>query len=195
MSPRQPGSCGRSAWLPRFQTPEPIMTTRRGFSSCRCRRWSSGRRIEGARRTKQMDTDVRDRCQAWLEGRRGGLWRISRSGVKTHESVDNDRKRQTRASGLVMETLYQKACGALQQAPPVDVTPEVVNDMHNKHPFGERCRTQPACLVEAGRSQRRATHVRRGGRKGDPIIPSGVGGRSFRPQAPALEGCFGPWYG
>jgi hypothetical protein len=83
-----------------------------------------------------------------LEGQRGQLWAPSptsnRQGKRKRKPPDKEtaeteraaeeRRRHQRATELLKEGLFQKACGALVHEPPTAVTSEVVQEMQEKHP-------------------------------------------------------------
>ena len=88
----------------------------------------------GKKNKKKTDTFTRDRCNAWLEGRRSFLWKPERSNRKFVDKKLDEPELEEKVSSLVQEMLYHKACSTLTNEPPVAVTPEVVSDMREKHP-------------------------------------------------------------
>ena len=76
-------------------------------------------------------------CQGWLEGQRMSLWHQVKESKYKHQWValenvkDATRSRVCELAGL---NQFRKACCALIQAPPVQVTSQVVSEMQTKHP-------------------------------------------------------------
>jgi len=88
----------------------------------------------GTKNKKRAAADVRSRCRSWLEGQRAKLWQPSRRSKPQGTTELTALQREERATAWVKEDLYQKACSALSQEPPVKVTAAVVAQMKDKHP-------------------------------------------------------------
>lgn len=92
----------------------------------------------GKKNKKKLDSETKERCRAWLEGKRRELWeplgtRGSRPAVEYTAE-----QREQRAFEYAKQGLLHKACAALANSPPVEVTETVVAEMRNKHPEERR---------------------------------------------------------
>lgn len=88
----------------------------------------------GKRHRKRLDAQTKDLCRSWIEGQRAELWQKP-SGRQTGQvEKPSQRQRNDRATAMVQENLFSKACSALTNEPPAEVTREVVNEMRSKHP-------------------------------------------------------------
>ena len=86
---------------------------------------------------KRIENDTKQRLRNWLDGHRGQLWERSGRGKSQSSFADEAAaaaRKHDRATNLLRETYLQKACSALVQAPPVEVTDDVVREMSAKHP-------------------------------------------------------------
>lgn len=72
-------------------------------------------------------------CRRWLDGERATLWAETadrRAGKKPSRAS----RRAQRCLELAADAQYSKACAALTTEPPVEVAPEVLEEMRRKHP-------------------------------------------------------------
>ena len=135
-------------------------------------------------RTK-VEAESKQRLRGWLDGQRGQLWnpdpntgqrKQKAADVLLLESLSHDR-----ATDFLREGLVQKACAALTQAPPVEVTEDVVQEMVDKHPLARddewaqwqnlrRVASAAALQVDVGTVQKALSSFPRGSGAG----PSGL---------------------
>ena len=97
-----------------------------------------------------------NRLNRWLAGDRAELWQdlhqYRRPGKKTNSEEVAKTLRQDRCISLVGEGGLSNACKALVDPPPINQTPEVVQQMKAKHPKATR-QVDLSSFGEASRSQ------------------------------------------
>jgi hypothetical protein len=109
-------------------------------------------RERGGKKNKgKGEQDTKSRCKRWLDGDKNGLWKeaLDASGgikapkQKTMPKKENKTPQASEAwDEQVMDLLRAghlgKAAGAMISEPPVEVTPEVVAEMLEKHPAARK---------------------------------------------------------
>ena len=93
--------------------------------------------VRGGAGRDRGEAETKTLCRRWLEGQRETLWKQVRHNRKPNfdptssEITESTRRRVKELTGL---GLLKKACAALIRAPPVAPTPEVIQEMRDKHP-------------------------------------------------------------
>ena len=97
-----------------------------------------GQQRGGAGRNRG-EAETKKLCQGWLEGQRMSLWRQvkemdhKRLPAETTDGLTEPMRNRVRElTGL---NQFRKACVAMIQAPPVQVTSQVLSEMEAKHPL------------------------------------------------------------
>ena len=92
----------------------------------------------GRNNKKKLDGETKERCRAWIEGKRRELWEpLGQRGSRPAVEYTAE-QRERRAFELAKQGLLQKASAALANSPPVQVTDAVVAEMQDKHPAARR---------------------------------------------------------
>ena len=102
----------------------------------------------GKKNKARNNSEVRERCQAWLEGQRKNLWKQNRNqNPSRKKGTHNDLDRETRAAAWGKEGLLRKTCSALISDGPAEVSPEVVTVMGIRHPRARerKMKNSPGC--------------------------------------------------
>ncbi len=102
------------------------------LAKCALRTTVRGRRGSGHDGT----SETKALCRRWLEGQRLDLWRQGREPRRSRgrRARPSRETLQARVDELVSQQQFSKACSAVAEEPPVEVTPRVVARMQDKHP-------------------------------------------------------------
>ena len=103
----------------------------------------------GKKGRAKADRACRDRMNQWLKGDREAMWddprrKLTEAEPRQEEGIEEEEEevlkgtkpeeKHQRAAELARDGMLGRACAALISAPPVKVTPRVIEEMRRKHP-------------------------------------------------------------